>query len=119
MIRGSPPEDAEEPMPIGIACPASCGGWVGYNGRCTQCGAQAFEPPPWWERVLAGTVIAIIIASQCAAAPFYLLFVLGILSWILWKSHVVKTGTHIFSPQLSQTAPRRIGEGEESTVGPT
>ena len=72
-------------MPMGITCP-TCGGRPGYNGRCTQCGAQAFEPPPRWERIVAAIVVAVIIAANCVAAPFYLLFFLGFGLRLLWLS---------------------------------
>jgi hypothetical protein len=72
-------------MPIGIACPA-CSTQVGYNGRCTQCGAQAFEPPLWWKRVLMVIAVALIIAVNCAVAPFCLIFALGFGLPQLWLS---------------------------------
>jgi len=70
-------------MPIGIACPA-CQAQVGYNGRCTQCGAQAFESLPGWERLLMAILVAFIIAANCAAAPFCLIFALAFGLCQLW-----------------------------------
>ena len=70
-------------MPRWIVCP-TCGGFGAKEGPCTHCGAPPFEPPPRWERVLMGIAAAIVIAANCAAVPFYLVFILGLVLRQLW-----------------------------------
>ena len=100
---------------IGIACPA-CAGEVGYNGRCTQCGAQAFEPPPRWERVLMAVAVAVVIAAQCAAAPFYLIFALGVgvyLLWLSWQGRppFERRDPSLIPARMAPTGPPSCGTG--------